>query len=352
MFSYSALKKIFFRIDPELSHDLVKSLLNIEQRVPPVSEWLRNKYTVTSEALSQEMFGRMFPNPVGLAAGFDKNGTIIRGMASLGFGFIEIGTVTPLLQKGNPKPRIFRFPEQESIQNAMGFPNDGMQEVFKRIKKEYPASIPLGVNIGKNKATPQEDALKDYEQLIDVFRDVSDYMVINISSPNTPGLRDLQNESFIAGLFDSARKITSRPVFLKISPDMDTFTAIHLCAKAVEHGASGIIATNTSVDYSLLLNAKDFGGISGKVLREKSFSTFEAIAKELYGKTLLISVGGIDSGSEAYRRIRAGASLVQLYTSLVFHGPSLVRKINEELLELMKRDGIKNIRDAVGADRR
>lgn len=352
MFSYSALKKIFFRIDPELSHDLVRGFLNLEQRVPHVSDWLRNRYAVASEALSQEIFGRTFPNPVGLAAGFDKNGTIVKGMASLGFGFIEIGTVTPLPQEGNPKPRVFRFPEQESIQNAMGFPNDGMKEVFKRIKRDYPASVPLGVNIGKNKATPQEDALKDYEKLIETFRDVSDYLVINISSPNTPGLRDLQNERFIAELFDAAKKITSRPILLKISPDMDIFTAIHLCSTAVEHGASGIIATNTSVDYSLLQNAKDFGGISGRAMRKKSFEILDAIAKELYGKTVLISVGGVDSGNEAYRRIKAGASLVQLYTSLVFHGPSLVRKINEELLELMKRDGIRHIRDAVGAGRR
>lgn len=282
----------------------------------------------------------------------DKDGAIVKGMASFGFGFLEVGTVTPLPQEGNPKPRIFRFPEEESVQNAMGFNNEGMHEVHKRLAKAYPASVPIGVNIGKNKATPQETALKDYEQLIDTFKDVSDYLVINISSPNTPGLRDLQNERFVAELFGSARHITSKPVLLKISPDMDLTAAVHMCTTAVECGASGIIATNTSVDYSLLPNAKSFGGISGKALREKSFAVLDAVAEELFGKTLLVNVGGIDSGVEAYRRIKAGASLVQLYTALIFHGPSLVRRINLELLELMEKDGVRHIKDAIGADRR
>jgi dihydroorotate dehydrogenase len=352
MLSYSTFKKILFKIDPERSHDLVRGFLGLEQSIPPLSNWLRNRNTVTSDALSQDIFGKRFVNPVGLAAGFDKNGTVIRGMASLGFGFIEIGTVTPLSQEGNPKPRVFRFPEEESIQNAMGFPNDGMKEIFKRVKRVYPSSVPLGVNIGKNKATPQGEAIRDYEQLIDTFKDVSDYMVVNISSPNTPGLRDLQNERFVADLFDEARKMTSKPVLLKIAPDMDPLTAVHLCAAAIENGAAGIIATNTSVDYSLLPNAKDFGGISGRVMGEKSFAILDAVARELYGKTVLISAGGIDSGREAYRRIKAGASLVQIYTALVFHGPSLVRRINLELLELLKKDGFRHIRDAIGVDRR
>jgi dihydroorotate dehydrogenase len=211
--------------------------------------------------------------------------------------------------------------------------------------------VPLGANIGKNKLTSEEDTLKDYELLIEGFKDISDYIVINISSPNTPGLRDLQNEEFIKSIFELSTKMTDKPVFLKIAPDLEVEDAINICNFAVENGASGIIATNTTIDYSLLPNPKDFGGISGEVLKEKSFKLFEALAKEFFKKTILISVGGISDGKEAYRRIRAGASLVQAYSSLIFEGPILASKINRELLELLEKDGFENISQAIGADR-
>jgi dihydroorotate dehydrogenase len=188
--------------------------------------------------------------------------------------------------------------------------------------------------------------------LIEAFKDICDYLVINISSPNTPGLRDLQNEAFIGELFDMGCALTEKPILLKIAPDMETKDAIAICSKALEHGAKGIIATNTTIDYSLLENAKDFGGLSGKVLTEKSFALFEALAKEFYGKTTLISVGGIGSAEEAYRRIRAGASLIQIYSAFIFQGPALNKKINEGILQLMSQDGFHHISEAIGADRR
>ena len=277
---------------------------------------------------------------------------MIRGMQILGFGFTEIGTVTPLPQPGNPKPRMWRHPEQESIQNAMGFNNEGLLKVQKRLKQLYPFSTPIGVNIGKNKVTPENEAINDYTKLIQTLHELGDYLVINISSPNTPGLRDLQNEEFIAKLFEEAKKITDKPILLKIAPDMSVEDAVSLTKMAVEKGADGIIATNTTIDYSLVPNPADKGGLSGAVLKEKSFEIFEAIAKELYGKTTLISVGGIDSAKEAYRRIRAGASLVQILSGLIFHGPDMIMNINKELIELIKADGFSNITEAIGADRK
>jgi len=234
----------------------------------------------------------------------------------------------------------------------MGFNNKGSFYMQQKLKKRYPYVTPIGVNIGKNKVTPESEALKDYEHGIKAFRDLCDYLVINISSPNTPGLRDLQNERFIDALFEMGKSLTDKPILLKIAPDMSKEQAVALCAKAVEAGADGIIATNTSIDYSLVRDPKSVGGISGRVIREKSFEIFDAIARELYGKTVLISVGGIDSGYEAYRRIRAGANLVQVLTGLIFKGPEVAGNINRTLIKLLEKDGFKSITEAIGADRK
>ncbi|MER3445912.1 MAG: dihydroorotate dehydrogenase (quinone) [Candidatus Dadabacteria bacterium] len=352
MFDYPILKKYLFKLDPESAHKMAELGLRTAKHLPICLNLMKKKNFIVSDRLKQNIFGRDFLNPVGLAAGFDKNGTMIEGMTALGFGFIEVGTVTPKPQEGNQKPRLFRFPEQESLENAMGFNNDGMPAIRERLRKIYPFVLPIGINIGKNKTTPHEKAIEDYLNLIQGFKDLCDYMAINISSPNTPGLRDLQNEVFIKTLLNKAKEITQKPILIKISPDMEASKTVDLCTAAVENGVSGIIATNTSVDYTLLPNAKRIGGISGKAIRDKSFDVFDAIAKKLYGKTLLISVGGIDSGAEAYRRIKAGASLVQIYTALIFHGPSVVRKMNEEILELLDKDGCHHIGEAMGADRR
>ncbi len=324
--------------------------LRTAQALPGVTAALTRRNLVTAEALRQTLFGREFPNPVGLAAGFDKDAVAVRALPALGFGFVEVGTVTPLPQPGNPRPRLFRHPAARSLQNALGFNNGGMEAMRRRLAS-YPFSLPVGVNLGKNKATPPERALADYETLMRGLHEVCDYLVVNLSSPNTPGLRDLQNEAFLRSVLGLAAAITAKPVLVKIAPDLEPAQAVALCETAVEAGAAGIIATNTTVDYSLLPGAKDFGGLSGRVLREKSFAIFAAVAKALFGKTVLISVGGIDSGAEAYRRLRAGASLVQIYTALIYEGPSLPRRINEELLALMERDGAKTIGEVIGADR-
>ncbi|MEA3372383.1 MAG: quinone-dependent dihydroorotate dehydrogenase [Campylobacterota bacterium] len=351
MIAYDSIKPFFFRLEPENAHHLVEYFLRAANICPVVFNGWTEKHFITDPLLKQELFGRTFLNPVGLAAGFDKNATMIRGMQALGFGYTEIGTLTPRPQPGNPKPRLFRHIEEETLQNAMGFNNEGLYKAQKRLQELYPFSTPIGVNIGKNKVTPEAEAINDYITLIKALHELGDYLVINISSPNTPGLRDLQNEAFITQLFQEAKALTDKPVLLKIAPDMEASEAVDLTSHAVAQGADGIIATNTTIDYSLVAQPQAIGGLSGAVLKDKSFEIFDAVAKELFGKTILISAGGIDSAEEAYRRIKAGASLVQIYSALIFKGPELIKDVNLGLIDLLKADGFANISEAIGADR-
>ncbi len=349
---YDDIKKVIYRLDPETAHNLVEfTLHNLSRFTPFLLDTLASFYTVSDPRLEVRTLGCTFPNPVGMAAGFDKNATMIEALRALGFGFVEFGTLTPRPQSGNPKPRLFRYPEYESLQNAMGFNNDGMTAICRRVAKLYPYRIPLGANIGKNKTTPEDKAIDDYRTLIEKCAPISDYLVINISSPNTPGLRDLQNETFIKELFTTATALTNKPILLKIAPDLSAQEALKICESALAHKAAGIIATNTTIDYTLLPGARNFGGISGRVLKEKSFALFDTLAKAFYGHTVLISVGGIDSAEEAYRRILAGASLVQIYSALIFKGPALAGEINRGLLRLLERDGFGSIEEATGAKR-
>ena len=349
LIDYQTLKKILFRFDPETAHHIAEAALDFVSQCPPLQSLLKKRYLVEEPILHQKIFNKSFANPIGIAAGFDKNATMVKALHALGFGYVEVGTFTPKPQPGNPKPRLFRYPKYEALQNAMGFNNEGAQIIKARLEHIRPVDFPIGVNIGKNKSTPQAKALEDYRFLIEEFKDLADYLVINISSPNTPGLRDLQNQGFIQELFAMAGELTTTPILLKIAPDMSEEQAVRLCTTAVEAGAAGIIATNTSIDYSLIRGAKDFGGISGKPIAQKSFAIFKAVAKELFGKTVLISVGGIDSADEAYKRILHGASLLQLFTPFIYHGPALVRDINEGLIKRLRSDGYTNISQAVGA---
>lgn len=345
------VRPLLFRLDPETAHGVALGALRAAQSLPPLRDALRRRFRVDAPPLSRTLFGREMANPVGLAAGFDKDAVAVRGLAALGFGFLEVGTVTPRPQEGNPRPRLFRCSEAESLQNAMGFNNAGLEAMRARLARLQPAPVPLGVNIGKNKATPPEAAVADYELLIRAFAGLCDYLVVNVSSPNTPGLRDLQNETFLRSVLGMAMGITDRPVLVKIAPDLDLADAVRLSEVAVDSGAAGVVATNTTNDYALLPGARDFGGLSGRVLQEKSFRVFDAVARRLFGRAVLVSVGGIDSGAEAYRRLRAGADVVQVYTALVYQGPGLVKKINEELLELMERDGVRGVGEVIGGDR-
>ena len=348
--NYDTLKKIFFRFDPETAHKIAEFGLRALYATPGGLEVLAKFGVYKDEILTQNIWNLSFDNPVGIAGGFDKNATMIAPLAALGFGHIDFGTFTPRPQSGNKKPRLFRLVSEQSIQNAMGFNNEGADVIEHRVQKIYPFAIPIAANIGKNKATPNEDALSDYEVLARKFDGLCDFFIINVSSPNTPNLRALQENSFISELIGAMKKITNKPLVLKLAPDMSADQAIALCECAVQSGASGIIINNTSVDYSLSPNARDFGGLSGRLITEKSRELFAQVARELFGRTILISCGGIDSAQEAYERIKSGASLVQIFTAFIFKGPFVAKSINEGLAKLLRADGFNNISEAVGAN--
>lgn len=347
---YQMLSPYLFKLDAEKAHNWAESFIKHIVPLPLVQDYIAGKNCVVDKALSIEVAGMRFYNPVGLAAGFDKNATMIKGLSALGFGFLEIGTITQAPQEGNPKPRLFRHTQEQSLQNAMGFNNQGSLAISKRLKEFYPYAIPLGINIGKNKIIAQSDSLKNYENVLLDCLEVGDYFTFNLSSPNTPNLRDLQNVSFVQELFAMARTHTQKPLFLKISPDMDKDEMLKVVEMSIKSGASGIIATNTTIDYTLVQNPKQSGGISGAALKQKSKEILRILSESFFGKIALISVGGIDSPQEAYERIKLGASLVQVYSGLVFQGPSLCKNINEGLLQCIQADGFTHLHEALGQD--
>ena len=347
---YKYIKPILLNFDPETAHKIAETALSTARRCPLFFNWMTNKYFIDDKSLNQKIWGLTFLNPVGSAGGFDKNAKAIHALPSLGFGWGELGAVTPKPQEGNEKPRVWRHIEEESLQNAFGFNNDGVTVIANRLDKIYPFILPLCMNIGKNKTTPDEKAIEDYKLLVNRLKNKIDFFTVNVSSPNTPNLRALLNEEFISNLFSELKTITSKPILIKLSPDMDIDLAINVAKTAVENGADGVIATNTTIDYSLVKNPQTKGGLSGKVLKEKSYRMFVHLAKELFGKTTLISVGGIDSAEEAYRRIKAGASLIQVFTAFIYNGPDLIKEINEKIVEFMKNDGFNHISEAIGTD--
>lgn len=341
------IKNILFRFDAENAHNVSMLFLRLLNAFP-ILNFKSNEHFIINNMLKDKIDGMNFLNPLGMAAGFDKNANVVRALASFGFAFTEVGTITPNAQNGNAKPRIFRHEDEFSLQNSLGFNNCGSQIIRNNLNKVYPFATPIGVNIGKNANVPQEFAISDYIHMIKHFANVGAYITMNLSSPNTKNLRDLQNEDFVKELFTQAKQISDKPMYLKIAPDLEADDAIKISLQAIQSGADGIIATNTSNDYSLVNNAMSLGGISGLALKEKSFNLFKTIAKELYGKTTLISVGGIDSADEAYRRIKHGASLVQVYTAFIYKGYNLAKDINLGLIELLKKDGYSHISEARG----
>lgn len=375
---YQNLKKMLFKFDPETAHKIAENSLIFAQNLSPLRKILAKNFTYQDEILSQNLLGLNFLNPLGMAGGFDKNATMLSGLFALGFGFVEFGTFTPKAQNGNEKPRLFRLIDENSLQNAMGFNNLGAKFIKENVTKflgKFRANFnanftnlarenldtnsalnltkfshPIIANIGKNKITPNKDALSDYLYLTREFNELCDLFLINVSSPNTPNLRALQDEKFIATLLKEMKNLTKSPILFKIAPDMSEKTAISLCNCAVENGASGVVINNTSVDYALTKNARSMGGISGELIKEKSRVLFKAVAIELFGRTILISCGGISDANEAYERIKFGANLVEIFTSFIYKGPGLARNLNENLAILLRTDGFKNIREAVGVN--
>ncbi len=349
---YRLLRPLLFTLDAETAHGLAVRALAGLQRLPALERAVARRWAPASPRLAQELLGCRFSRPVGLAAGFDKDGRLVRAFAALGAGSVEVGTVTPRPQPGNPRPRLFRFTAERSLQNSLGFNSSGREVVERNLELSADSGIPVGVNIGKNGDTPIEVANQDFFELVEALGPRAAYLVLNVSSPNTPGLRSLQAAESLVPLVAGARQRTDRPLLVKLAPDLEPGAAVELARAVVEAGAAGIVATNTTVDRTLLPGARPEGGLSGRVLRERSFALLQALAGALFGRCLLISVGGVDSAEEAYRRLRAGASLVQLYTGLVFQGPGLFERIHRGLVERLDRDGFASIAEAVGADLR
>jgi len=347
---FDYIKPLIYKTDAEFAHNAVEAVFKTARRCPLFFNPLISKNFVTNDLIKQKIWGLDFKNPVGVAAGFDKNATMIYAWSALGFGWGEIGAVTPKPQSGNEKPRSWRHIKHQALQNAFGFNNDGVEIIKKRLKKIYPFTLPIAANIGKNKTTSQENAVEDYKILVKELNEVVDMFVINISSPNTPGLRNLLNEEFISNLFKNLKKLTKKPILIKFSPDMEDKTIAKLANLSVINGADGIIVTNTTVNYDLINSPIKRGGISGKPLAKRSYEVLKIVANEVFGKVPIVSVGGIDSAKEAYKRIKAGASLLQIYSGIIYKGPGLVGEINRGLTEFLKKDGFNHISEAIGAD--
>ncbi len=337
------IKPLLFRFDPETIHKVVAGLLKTTMALPGM-KFLARKYFVLDDArLERELWGITFPNPVGIAAGFDKEGVLYNELAHLGFGFVEIGTFTPYGQQGNPKPRLFRLPEDEALINRMGFNNSGVDEAVERLKRNRPQCV-IGGNIGKNTNTPNESAVEDYEVAFEKLFPYVDYFVINVSCPNITDMKELQDKDALQQIVSKVMelndaKFKSKPVLLKISPDLNN-SQIDDSLKIVEEtGISGIIATNTTVSReNLSKNADEVermgsGGLSGKPLRDRATEVIHYIARKTDKSLPIIGVGGIHTPEDALEKIKAGASLVQVYTGFVYEGPAIARKINKALLD-------------------
>ncbi|MCL6604316.1 MAG: quinone-dependent dihydroorotate dehydrogenase [Paenibacillus sp.] len=355
-------KPFFFKMDPEKAHHLVVGGLEKSSVLPGGRAALRLMYGVPESAdLAMDLFGQHFPTPVGLAAGLDKNAQAVAGFSSIGFGFMEVGTVTPKGQPGNESPRLFRLPSDEALINRMGFNNEGAESMAQRLKKIKKRPIPIAVNIGRNKATGNEAAHEDYRQCIRTLYPYGDFFVVNISSPNTPDLRSLQHGSELSFLLTQVkeemelqRQATgiSKSLLVKIAPDVSASELEYMVHTLTETGMDGIIATNTTVSREGLnhSSAGETGGLSGKPLRDRSTEIIRSIYRQTEGKLPIIGSGGIFTSQDAYEKIRAGASLVEIYTALIYEGPEVNRRIHAGLRQLLRRDGFRHISEAVGAD--
>lgn len=319
-------------------------MLKLSLSIPFLGSWLRSSWKSPKGSVSKELFGLHFPNPVGLAAGFDKDGTYLHAMAALGFGFLEIGTVTPKPQLGNPKPRLFRLPKDHALINRMGFNNHGVDKMVNRLKAGKPKGIVIGGNIGKNKITPNEEAVNDYENAFRKLFPYVDYFVVNVSSPNTPNLRALQEKEPLTQLLVHLQELNQqqaapKPILLKIAPDLSESQLDEIIEIVQQTKLAGIIATNTTISRDgLSISAQKVekigaGGLSGQPLRERSTEVIRYIYNKSHGKLPIIGVGGISSPEDALEKIKAGASLVQIYSGLVYEGPTLARNINRALLQ-------------------
>lgn len=359
---YRVLKPALFRLDAEDAHHLTLRALGAASRVPAWPGLARRLSAPAEPRLAQTLWGRPFASPVGLAAGLDKNGEAVPAFSALGFGFLEVGTVTPLAQPGNHRPRLFRLPEDAALINRMGFNNGGVGALHARLAALPARTAPVWVNIGKNKATPNEAAVEDYRACVRALFEVADGFVVNVSSPNTPGLRALQaagelgelvravlNEVEV-GSVRTARR--APPVLVKLAPDLHPADFEASVGAVVEAGAGGLIVSNTTLGREGLTHThrSQAGGLSGRPLRARSTALVRDAYRLTGGRVPIVGVGGIFTPEDAYAKIRAGASLVEVYTALIYEGPGLPARLNRGLGRLLERDGLRNVAQALGVE--
>lgn len=351
----SVARPLLFSLDPERAHELTLDALGtgvatavLGRLCPPPPADAR---------LRLDVCGLTFANPLGLAAGLDKQGTALAAWDALGFGAAEIGTVTPRPQPGNPRPRLFRLPEDRALINRFGFNSDGAVRVRDHVETRAGRGLRIGINLGRNKSTANDQAVDDYTAGVDALLDVADYFVVNVSSPNTAGLRDLQQHRELGALVAAVVSRTGprrTPVFVKLSPDMDDRDLLDSADAAAAAGASGLIATNTTLSRAQLASppalVAQAGGLSGAPLRTRATVVCRLLHRHLSGRLPVIGVGGIDSADAAWERLQAGASLIQIYTALIYQGPGLVRDILQGLSERLDRHGVRHLREIIGSD--
>lgn len=357
---YKWIKPLLFTQDPEKIHHSMIGWLSRAGDSPAVLSALRAMYEPKADPLlQQELFGLTFRNPVGLAAGLDKNAEAIPAFSSIGLGFVEVGTLTPRPQAGNDLPRLFRLPSDEAVINRMGFNNRGAKAAAETLSRLKQHSVPIGINIGKNKTTPNEEAHEDYRDGVQILYPYADYFVINVSSPNTPDLRSLQHGEELAKLvsvvqqeivLQSAVYGRSKPVLVKIAPDLTEAQLASTVEVLMGLKVAGIIATNTTIERGGLRHphAKETGGLSGRPLTSRSTEIIRQVYRLTEGRVPIIGVGGVFNGQDAYDKVAAGASLVQVYTGLIYEGPGITRSITQELSRLLRRDGYSHLTEAVG----
>lgn len=357
----SLAKPLLFRLDAERAHHLTLGALETASHVPGWPALARTVTAPQDTRLAQTVWGQTYASPVGLAAGLDKNGVAVPAFGALGFGFLEVGTVTPRPQPGNDRPRLFRLPEDDALINRMGFNNAGADALYGRLTALGTRPVPVWANIGKNKATANEDATADYLTCVRVLQDVADAFVVNVSSPNTPGLRALQAAGDLEILLRAVvaeveagrvRTLRRPPVLVKLAPDLhpDDFGAS--VQAALDAGAQGVIVSNTTLSRDGLThpNREQAGGLSGRPLTTRSTALVRDAYRITRGRIPVVGVGGIFTAQDAYDKLRAGAHLVEVYSALIYRGPGLVRELNRGLGALLERDGIKNVADVVGTD--
>ncbi len=335
------IRPLLFLFDPEKVHYFTFSLIRNASKIPGFSSLIKLIYKVEDPLLQTEVFGLKFPNPVGLAAGFDKDAKLFKELSDFGFGFIEIGTLTPVGQEGNPKKRLFRLKEDSAIINRMGFNNGGVDDAIEKLKKNK--DVLIGGNIGKNKITSNEDAVLDYQICYEALYDYVDYFVVNVSSPNTPNLRELQDKEPLTKLLltlqeANDKKSKPKPILLKIAPDLSNDQLLDIVSIIDETKIAGVIATNTTLSREGLVseNKTEMGGLSGKPLTSRSTEVIRFLHQNSKGSFPIIGVGGIHSVQDALEKLDAGASLIQLYTGFIYEGPKLVQAINKAIIAKRK----------------